>query len=316
MNEHEALDSNIVPAEGQRNNNFKSFLATLKDDLLKNSGLLFRTLAIYALPIIAFSFFANYFFLNTGTQIENLYYLKGYISNNDYVFLLFNTLVFVAGLCIMTMVTNVLIHLTDKAEGQTREHLVADLKKELANHFKTYALNFLIIFIFYYVLKLCTGFLGSFYPFNSEDGLDLEPFNDQMNIVFQIVVTLLIMPLVFYFGFSALYVSLKENIGASDALQKVHEVSIPHLKRIWGFSIVLYLIGLIAVAILGYLTSLIADVINPGSFTFFIVFFIQKLVVISLFALMNVASVSLFNIAAQTPHQSAELIEGVEPTVN
>lgn len=251
----------------QKQRDLKTLFTDFVNYLTGDDGLLLKTVGLWSGTVLILSLVIGYFVLDIRPGIEQVFRLRHKFEGGDFVLLAFCSLLFPVSQAILTLVVNQLMLLRDADNTAPRAALASAFNNGFSSQVKKYLPNFIVVYIPYYFISYALNQLGGFTLFEDGGTLDFEPFNEQLNTWTPGILLAALFPPVFYFAFSALFVGLRDGIGASEALVKIRKISADHMKQIWLLSFVIVLIaGVLRELIYHYTRELYAIYYGPGWF--------------------------------------------------
>lgn len=288
----------------------RTFLGLYRDlsrYLRSDKVLLFKSIGFYALTLLILALVSSYILLDRLPRIENIVLLKNRVSKPTFLFVIINSLIYVASFCSLSWVINKAMLLRDENSEEPVRILQGALRKNIATGFKNYLVNFLILYIVYWLVGYFEGFLRGTLVFSDEGALSVYPLNDIANSVMRwLIPALLYVPLLYY-SFSTLFISTRENIGASDAFKKVLEISSGQFKKIWLQSLfLLFLVAILDFGIHELFYGLARTLTSQLDVIFFTLTSLIKICSFFLIAFLQVAVVLIFGGIEARPLETLE----------
>lgn len=269
---------------------FRNFLRYLNSD----SNLLFKPLWLYSFSLLIICYISAPLFFNASPRIENVFYLKNHVSKPVYIFVVFNSLLLGTSLLMLTWVVNRIVLLRNENKSEPGRILHSVFKKSFRTGLNAYILNFLILYLVYTAVSYLNTYLGKVIVFGDNQVFDVYPLNVEMNWISAYLLPAILFPPLFYFGFSALYMSVRDEIGVSEALKKVYELSSGKMRTILLQSIVVLAIAFLAEELIKEVTYFITGFLSRMNITFFTIITIKKLLSFCILALLQVSAILLF----------------------
>jgi hypothetical protein len=253
-----------------------------------------EALSLYTLPLVFISLWISHLIANPIAFLHNISHYKDSVSKTEFIFLIVGLITYVGSFYTASFIINRYMLFKDERSNETGKTFLVELKKNFFSQIKGYFFNFLIIYILYYILNFSMLYVDKLFLFNEYGDFGLDSFNSILNWPLQHITLIILLPLLMYFSFAALFVSVKENIGSSDALVKIYTLSKNNLLNIWLYSAaLLLLIGLCEWALNYQINSLIGYFpFNLKLFFFFIL--IKKILAFTLLVFLQIATVLLF----------------------
>lgn len=275
--------------------------------LRSDSGLLFKSIGAYALSLLLVSLISSYLFLDSFPRIENIVFLKNRVSKPQYLMVVVNSLVYVASFCMLSWVVNRALLLRDENRSEHARILQGALRKNFGTGLKNYLGNFLILYLVYWLIDYFDGFLLKTLVFSDEGSLSVYPLNDIANTIMKWLIPALLFSPLFYYGFSTLFVSAREDIGASDAFKKVMDISSVHTKKIWIQSLfLLFFASILDLIFHEVFYGIGRSVTAELNFVFFFFIGLMKISTFFLVAMLQITAILLFGSIEAAPIETNE----------
>jgi hypothetical protein len=202
-----------------------------------------------------------------GSQPDfiRLFYMLKENKGSDSLIMVIGMLSYLISFCMLTYITNKVILARDWGHNKTVDDNYIKLNVGFFSDFPNYIINFIIIYIFYFLMQLgLDAFSGSELFFDKEE-IYSDPTSYYTNYIIMTIPTILVSPLLHYFCFTALFVSLRDNISSTDGLKKVMRISKDKLKKIWIAGILIILICYISLSILLFTMRFLHYALPAGS---------------------------------------------------
>ncbi|MDZ4665237.1 MAG: hypothetical protein SGJ15_10200 [Bacteroidota bacterium] len=203
------------------------------DYISKNGAAIILPVVSIAIPLIIVSYLSAVAVGETYNPFNKLVSLKKSLSPRSYLIVIALFLFYIIGLSLYNyFINNCLLKGERKAKNE--ESLS---EGSFIDIFKMYLLNFTILFAIYYFVSNVSEYL--YFQFMS----DFEPgaVSGVIGYIWLLLLNklpwLIIMPPVFFFCFSASYISHRDNIGSSDALTKIWSLVKAKSQKLWLNSI-------------------------------------------------------------------------------
>lgn len=255
---------------------------------------LFQAMALYSFLLMFLAMLSAYLFLDTTARFENLFYLENGGSKLRLIIIVLSSIACVVSFCALTLVINVFLLLRQQHPDEPASRIFTELKVSFPVQLKNYALNFLIIYLIYQLLSFGLNYLERVSFFSDYGDLDFSPFNSELNWLVSHLATLVLTPLLAYFCFSSLFLSLRDNIGSSDALKNIYELSKNKLPKLWLYSLSFVFIAFFGEWALHFRSGLYMDLLPYNFHVFFAVITLKKLISFLLLVVLQVGSILLF----------------------
>jgi hypothetical protein len=199
----------------------------------KNAGSLLLPIVSISIPLAVISQISAIAISENYNAFNRLISLKKGLSPRSFLVIIVLFLVYIIGLSLHNYFINTCL-IKSERKAKNEEPLVGE---SLVDQFKMHFLNFIILFaIFYLISNISQYFYTQFIT-------DLEPdiFGGMIGYVWHLCVSKLpwfiLLPPVFFFCFSASYLSLRDGIGSSDALTKIWSLVKTKPQKLWFNSI-------------------------------------------------------------------------------
>lgn len=258
---------------------------------------LIRLLAIYSLGFILVAMLLSYYLTNYEPALARIIYTEG-LSKKTLILLILSYILYLGGFCTLTLMVNKLIRKRDVMRDENSETIFSAIKKEIPEDLKTYVLNFLIMYGLYYTISFVLGYFSHPYLFIDSNDSDPDPFSYSLELLIMYLPTVIILPVFLYLGFSALFVSCRDNIGSTEALKDVYKRSRNKLKKIWLCSVLIVFIAVVGEAIIAasfrYLSYFIISFISYNSSLFIYIKILEKLFSLGILVFIQVGAILLY----------------------
>jgi len=255
--------------------------------------LLFKAIIRYSVPLLLLAMLCAYS-IDLPARFENLVHVKKSTSKIGLIVLVFSCFTYAASFCTLTLVVNLLFLRKKTEEQKPARGLPQEFKTDFSLHLKKYVFNFLIIYFIYEGLAFGLTYLESISFLTEYEDFGIPG----IDLLFQWLIKhgagLILMPLLVFFSFASLFVSVRYNRGSSDALKEVFNLCKERLPRIWIGSIVFLLIAYLGQMILDYQSNLLIKNLPYNYSLFFMVIVIEKLLSLFLLIVLQVGSVLFF----------------------
>lgn len=262
--------------------------------LVSEMSLFMQALAMYSFSLLLLALLTSYLFVGNIVRFESIIYLKDSVSKPGLVIVLFSSLVLAASFCTLTLVVNRVLLLRQEQQEETHRKLFSDLRTDFMEQLKAYALNFIIIFLLYEVAFVGLNYVERSSFFMDYTDINGGPFHSTLNWLIVHSASLIVMPLLMYFAFSSLFVSIRDSMGSSDAVKKIYLLSKDKLIRVWLYSLVFLLIGYFIDWVLGYFLEFYMRILLYNYNLLFVLVAFKKMAALLILVLLQIASVLLF----------------------
>ncbi|MBL7934130.1 MAG: hypothetical protein JNL60_19655 [Bacteroidia bacterium] len=279
-----------------------------REYLKSDYKLLFKALWFYSFPLLLICYLSAPFFFNASPRVENIFYLKNHVSKHVYLLVVLNSLLLVLSLLMLTWVVNRTVLLRNEHKSEPGRILYSVFKKSFGAGLNTYILNFLILYLVYTAINYLNSYLGKMIALEDTQTLSVYARNET-NWISAYLLPLIFFPPLFYFGFSALYVSVRDEIGISDALKKIYELTSGKMGTIYLQSVVILLIAFFVQLLTNEIFYFGFSFIPNMNIIFFIVVAIKELLSFCILALLQVAAILLFRNVEAGPQVDSEPLE-------
>lgn len=289
-----STQKNAVPLQIKKERTLRQILRDSFHYMGGDALLLCKAAGIYSFSLLLASLLLAHFALGAYPSLDNLYYFRDNVSQAGYTFMIVCVVAYTGSFCMLTLLINKLLLLREERTEASADQLFAALKTALPMQLGNYTFNFLIVYLLYYFLDyfLDHSYLQNF--IGEEKSIGLTPFDGELDWLLVYLPQLIIMPLVLYFGFSSLFMSVRDSIGSSDAFKNIYALSKNRLKTIWLYSFALLLLILIGRWALDYRSEFLFNLLPVNYNLLTVVFTFKKLLSFSLLAFVQVGIVLLF----------------------
>jgi hypothetical protein len=264
--------------------------------MTRDARVLLQALSIYSLGLIAVALLISYSLIGTAPTPERVIGYKDVATKNNFLFLVLSAIVYLGGYCTFTFAVNRLMFLRDARLNNS--YFFKEIQPTFWEGFKTYIFNFVLVYIIYFSVNLgLTIFSRSNFLLDASV-MDPDPTNYVLELLILNVPSLLILPLLFYFCLSALFVSHRNNVGTSEALKKVFVTTQANFRKIWGCSILVILISYIGTLVvnmsLNYIAYFLFSYFSDAASFFMLSSLVQKVFALFFFLFIQIAIVILY----------------------
>lgn len=177
--------------------NRRMLFCDLRDYLISEDALLLKALALWSLSLLAAAFVLSYT-IGVLPRPENSIALRHQFEGGKWVALLASSLLPVVAMGMLTLVANHLLLLRHSYSAAPSKRLFSALHAGMRRHAANYLLNFVFIYVLYLGARYLIGFGSGFVFFGPDVGLDMDPFNELFNFLAHRAIGLFAWPLVFY----------------------------------------------------------------------------------------------------------------------
>jgi hypothetical protein len=208
-------------------------------------------LALYSFSLLTVSIIISYYGTGGAPDLLRTILSVKNADKRDAVFMVLGLLTYLGSICTLTYVINKNI-LYNNSNQKNADTLPFGSDKNLFSDFGNYIVSFIIIYLIYYGLSFGLDYLGKSDLIFERDEQEFDMVNYYFESFVMAIPKILIYPMVFYFCFNSLYVSLRDNTGASDALKKVFDTSKNKMKKIWISGVMILIICYIGLSIINF----------------------------------------------------------------
>lgn len=271
-------------------------LATALRFLSAEARELVKALGIYAAPFLIVGLAISYAVSYGEPSIEKIYFLKDSTTKNQFVFMLISMVFFVAGLCMTTLVIiKTLLTRSVENEGQVVQTPTITISL-LIEQLKTFVVNFIIVYVLYtaafYLIRESEK-----YNFLADDGYSPDILTYIVNVFIALLPMIIFFPPVIFIASCTLFVSVRDNLGATEAMNSVLKISREKLGKMYGGSFIICLVTVLIQLLFQFLFQYFGMVIgffglSSSSFIYAIV--LNKVILLALLIFAQVASVLLY----------------------
>lgn len=220
-----------------------------------------------AIPIVIISGIGANILSDNYDPFNNLVDLKQSLPSKNFMLLIILFISFIVGLGYYNFLINK--SLTKGNTSDTNE----EPSTKFSEAWRTYAVNFVILYIVYYIMNNASWYLYEFIVGDATMGSASGILEFIWLTVINQIPLIAIMPIVFFFCFAASFISFRDNIGASEALAKIWETIKEKPLTAWYHSFILaglcYLFLLITKIFLIYGVTLLNSSNTGSSIAFY-----------------------------------------------
>lgn len=283
---------------------FRELFQFLKLD----AGLFLQPLAQYSLSLLMLAIVLASYFFQRSPSVENIYFLKNAVPKQQYLLVVINSLMYLASISLFFWVVIRALLLREEHPNEPPRILRAVFRKNFKQGLTTYALNFLIIYVLYVLTNYLLPVLSDALWFSDSGALSVYPLNDKINLLIGYLLPLVLYSPVFYFGFAGLYLSVRDNMGITEAFKRVHELSSQQYLRIWLQVVFMLILAHYTEKISGELLFGVAKLLGTqNNLVYFLVISLKKLLGFAILFLLQLSTIFLFSsVEAGTVQSTSE----------
>lgn len=177
-------------------------------------------LLAYAIPVILVAYTASFIVTKSTNSLNRPLDYVNWLNDGDFAAYIAAYVIYVLGLCLFNLIINKHLLLSG---GSEQALYFGDIKKDLAPNFRDNLLNFLIIFVIYFIcdklIKLMTEYFGGNTALYDQNATAI--LSKLLEVLLMVLPVLLTMGIALFFCFAALFVCYRDRMETREALKKV-----------------------------------------------------------------------------------------------